>query len=399
MEQNSVFLKAHQKTICVRDGKVFDGEVEVNLGNTSVLGDGELATVRAHQLARDFYKKLIARPFENVIIFTGAGTSKSSGGKLMSELWDEEFPQKRRSEDIAFFESINYVIPTNETAGNIEELLSQAQKAASVLQQAECATVVARIRAIKDSIVQKCTLSLSETSPHQTFLNRVTSRKLKYSRVKIFTLNYDTLFEQAAAEGSFLAINGFSFSYPPRFNGSFFDYDIVNRRDSRVNPEESFVPKVFHLYKPHGSINWEKAPDSQVVAKDINVACQDPHIIYPNSDKYEYAYEQPFFEMMSRFQQSIRQSNTLLVCIGFGFGDKHFKNVILESVKSNPGLSLLIALPNFMGKESVTELVGLSEKQNNIVLVDEDFQGLTENYPFSGEYEHNEKEQSQAVRQ
>lgn len=370
----------------------------MNLGNTSVLGDSELATEKAHQLARDFYKKLIARPFENVIIFAGAGTSKSSGGKLMSELWDEEFFTSNKAVDGLFFKSINYPVPTEDAPGNIEELLSQAQRAAGVLPQAESAKVVARIKGIKDSIVLKCTLTLLAGSPHQAFLNKVTSRKLKYSRVKIFTLNYDTLFEQAAAEGNFIAINGFSFSYPGRFNGSFFDYDIVNRQDSRVNPEESFVPKAFHLYKPHGSINWEKSPDNRVVARDIGSACKDPHIIYPNSDKYEYAYDQPFFEMMSRFQQGIRLPNTLLVCVGFGFGDKHFKNVILESVKSNPGLNLLIALPRFIEKESVKELVELSEKQNNIVLVDEDFEGLAENYPFSGEYEHNDNEQSQTVR-
>lgn len=363
------------------------------------MNSDDKATQKGYQLVREFYKKLIARPFENIIVFTGAGISKSSGGPLMSDLWNEAFLAANKTEDDKFFKSINYNVPTDNSQKNIEELLSHAQKAVGILAKTESDKVVEKIKAIKKVIIEKCTITLQSSSPHQAFLNKITSRKLKYSRVKIFTLNYDTLFEQAAAEGNFIAINGFSFSYPSYFNGAFFDYDVVNRKDSRVTPEDNFIAKVFHLYKPHGSINWEKAPNGRILAKEIGQSCSDPHMIYPNSDKYEYGYDQPFFEMMSRFQQGVRQPNTLLLCVGFGFGDKHFKNVIIESVKSNPGLNLLVALPRFAGKDQLRDLVTLSEKQNNIVFIDEDFQGLAEHYPFSGEYEHDDREQqNQTIR-
>jgi hypothetical protein len=128
------------------------------------------------------------------------------------------------------------------------------------------------------------------------------------------------------------------------------------------------------------------------VAGDITKAADKPLIIYPNSNKYESGYDQPFFEMMSRFQQAVRQPNTLLLCVGFSFGDKHFKNVIQEAVKSNPGLNFILAAPNFSQKESLKDLIQLTEKQNNVFLVNEDFQNLSENYPFSFEYNHDDDE-------
>jgi hypothetical protein len=237
-------------------------------------------------------------------------------------------------------------------------------------------------------IVKACTIPLKASSPHLEFLNKVTSRKIKYPRVQIFNLNYDTLFEQAAAEGYFTLINGFSFSNPNYFNGVFFDYDVVNRKSNRVSKDDNFIAKVLHLYKPHGSINWEKLANNKIVACNINEASKDPLIIYPNSNKYESGYDQPFFEMMSRFQQTVRMPNTLLLCVGFSFGDKHFKNVVRESAKSNPGLNLLVVSPNFKGNSYMTDIVELSSKQNNIIFINENFEDLSANYPFSEEYEH-----------
>ena len=54
-------------------------------------------------------------------------------------------------------------------------------------------------------------------------------------------------------------------------------------------------------------------------------------MIYPKDSKYESSYEQPFFEMMARFQQSLRKENVMLVCIGFSFNDKHIVTVIQEA--------------------------------------------------------------------
>lgn len=396
-EDEIVLLKSYQKTIRIENDKLFENDSEVVY--RTVDADGAVQTVaepdkisQGDKLARSYYQKLISRPFENVIVLTGAGTSKTSGGKVMTELWEQSFPSANSIENEKFFKLINFPIPTKDDQKNLEELLSQAQKAIEVLGDTESKEVRVKIEGIEKMIVDACTLTIQDDSPHLKFLNKLTSRKLKYSRIKVFTLNYDTLFEQAAADGSFITINGFSFSNPSYFHGSFFDYDIVNRKDSRVNQDENFVTKVFHLYKPHGSVNWKKIEDGKIVSNSIASATDKPLIIYPNSNKYESGYDQPFFEMMSRFQHAMRQPNTLLLCIGFSFGDKHFRNVIKEAIKSNPGLNLLVAMPNFMDKPSVDEFVKLAEKQNNVTFINESFQDFAEHYPFSQEYDHDERD-------
>src|SRR5690606_9915355 len=97
---------------------------------------------------------------------------------------------------------------------------------------------------------------------------------------------------------------------------------IVQREGSKVQEEDNFVQRVFHLHKLHGSLNWERnlKNNSVIITDEPN----EPLLIYPREAKYEDSYEQPFFEMMARFQRALRQSNdTMLICIGYSFNDKH----------------------------------------------------------------------------
>ena len=65
---------------------------------------------------------------------------------------------------------------------------------------------------IKDNCNLQITSSES-SSVHEKFLNKITKRKSSIARVKLFTLNYDTLFEQAARKGNYTIIDGFSFPF------------------------------------------------------------------------------------------------------------------------------------------------------------------------------------------
>ena len=389
-----VLLISGPKRVRITDGKLFvnDSEYEppITTGAEGTAPKKFDPETEGWKMVRAFYNSVISKPYENVVVLTGAGTSKPSGGKTMNEFWQEHFPEEEKAKNDAFFDLISFPIPENDKDKNIEELLSQARNATRVL-KARADEVIAKVDNIQKSVVAACTISLSGASSHLKFLNKITSKKLKHSRVKVFTLNYDTLFEQAAAEGNFIVINGFSFTSPSHFNGVYFDYDIVVRDDARVNPIENFVKKVFHLYKPHGSINWIK-DGTRILAEDIKMASADPVMIYPNSSKYESGYDQPFFEMMSRFQAALRQRNSLLICIGFSFGDKHFRSVITEAIKTNPGLFLIIVAPNFASKAEFTDLQSLAQQQNNIMLVSETFDTFTDHYPFAEAYSHDDNE-------
>ena len=197
-------------------------------------------------------------------------------------------------------------------------------------------------------------------------------------RIKLFTLNYDTLFEQAGKHANFTIIDGFSFSLPRVFSGRNFDLDIVSRNNSRVKEEDNFVPKVFHLYKLHGSVDWSKEENIIYQRDDV----EDALMIYPNQSKYESSYEQPYFEMMSRFQQVLRNENVLLICIGFSFGDKHIVTAIKEALEQNPSFQLIVVNKSIdIENENLKPFIDVAKEHSNVTFIAETFEEFAKNYP------------------
>jgi hypothetical protein len=125
------FVQSYSNTIVVKEEGVFE--------NGNLLATGDEAepqkdpTEQAQNLMRKYYRDILSKPFDNIVILTGAGTSKSSGGKIMKELWDEAFPEKDKVINETFFTLINFPIPTQDSEKNIEELLCQSQRALKVL--------------------------------------------------------------------------------------------------------------------------------------------------------------------------------------------------------------------------------------------------------------------------
>lgn len=338
----------------------------------------------AYEKMRNTYKGKFSRQYENIIVLSGSGTSVGIGkgnkqGKTMKGLWHEvvkgiTLPKIKEIADKIKFAEIN------EDDTDLEGFMSKAKLAQEFLNDKEIGKIIEKIEEI---IRTECTLELDENSPHITFLRKLTARKMKYSRAKIFTLNYDLLFEQAATKGGYVIIDGFSFNYPRSFNGINFDYDIVKRNHNRYQDEENFMEKVIHLYKPHGSLDWEK--DMEYIRKKDN--SENPLMIYPSNNKFEHSYEQPYFEMMSRFQQELRTKNTLLLVIGFSFYDKHISTMIYEALDVNQSITVAIVSPDV---ENVNCFKKVKEKINlgNIYLINEKFKDFVKYYPMSDIYDY-----------
>lgn len=64
-------------------------------------------------------------------------------------------------------------------------------------------------------------------------------------------------------------------------------------------------------------------------------------MIFPSSSKYRQSYENPYFELLSKFQELLKMQNTVLITTGFSFADNHISQMIFRAVKHNPGLSIL----------------------------------------------------------
>ena len=351
----------------------------------------------AKQAQRNKYQKFLNKQFENLIILTGAGSSvgigandengKKKEGRLLSHLWDDVEMKYTKEKLKKFCALVHYTAKDSkgEYVKNLESLLSMANAAKEYVTDKDI-DIKTMIDEIQQLIKESCELVLPDDAPHLPFLEKITKRKVTLPRVKIFTLNYDTLFEQAALKKNFTLIDGFSFSFPRYFSGRNFDYDIVLRNSSRVKEEDNFVTRVLHLYKPHGSVDWEKTDRGIKQSEKVNKAL----MIYPKDSKYESSYEQPFFEMMARFQQSLRKENVMLVCIGFSFNDKHIVTVIQEALEQNPSFQIMVVNRSIKEKGYLKWLYDLSFKHSNICLVSEEFKEFAENYPDLQTYNQDE---------
>ncbi|HBM3601704.1 TPA: SIR2 family protein [Listeria innocua] len=369
-------------------------DVEVEISGKALSDDekkdNETWEAVATRLRKVALHKHLKRQYENTIILTGAGSSYQVGvgekkGKLMRGLWEEAVKQFSYSTIKEICEIIHFQkIQSEDETTNIEELLTHAQFYQRICENNE--TVNQFISDLKEMVKNCCTLDLPNNNPHQKFLKKLVSKKMKYTRPKIFTLNYDTLFEQAAEENGYMIIDGFSFNFPRKFKGTNFDLDVVTRITNKSVLEDNFTPNVVHIYKPHGSIDWAQDGDD-VIKKETDKSL----MIYPSSNKYESSYQQPFFEMMSRFQQETRAKNTLLIIIGYSFGDEHINAMISEALNVNPSITVIFVSPDACEKnEKYKMLRDQVSVSGNVVLTKQTFEEFVNTYPQSEIYAQNE---------
>ena len=385
-----------KKEILIRRGDTISYDSEKlyrnNIEIPKIDGEVRCTLERAKAEKQVFYDTFFRQFFKRIVILAAAGTSLDNGfekGKTRDGLW--------KSGRDAIKELYKELLPCDNKLRriakdkDIEAFLSHILLVEKISEEKASRLRPSRER-LEKIIRDACRLKLdSSKAPHKNFLDKITARKASEPRVQLFTTNYDTLFEQAAQEGGYAVIDGFSFTSPRTFSGRYFDYDIVQRERTRLKDEESFVSKVFHLYKMHGSLTWERTGQGRVQQVD---STESPLIVYPASDKYESSYEQPYFEMMSRFQQALRRENTLLIVLGFGFRDKHIQNVILEAINQNPSFQLVIVNYNGNGtinREELKEYFDGREIKRNVSIVFDTFSNFTKNFPENKTYSSNEE--------
>jgi hypothetical protein len=308
---------------------------------------------------------------QHIVVLAGSGTSLGSpiDGPSMRDLWDHcvhENPgtgEEERSLSLtakAVIEAVGYDF--DREGLNIESLLSRCEAYGEVAdtvkkrnEEESHVDVSAFVTQSKKVILEKCSQFIDVEDPdqlsaHRTFLHRLSRRRVRDSRLKLFTTNYDLCFETAAGRQGLVVLDGFSFTQPRHFDPHFFLYDIVRRP---TTGEEVGTPLegVFHLYKLHGSVNWLRKNDTVIEVcptPDADSAC----LIYPAKGKYQQSYIQPHLELISQYLSALREPNTCLMVLGFGFNDDHLSEPILAAVRSNPHLRLIIVNPS---AEDLTE--------------------------------------------
>lgn len=151
----------------------------------------------------------------------------------------------------------------------------------------------------------------------------------------IFTLNYDLCIETALTKFAKQKFeNGFSQDggwRPTRFEGN----DCAIR-----------------LYKLHGSLDWVEDRDYGVcslefprhdAADDLAVVNPKPLLIFGTAHKL--SPREPFLTLAHAFSQCVLHTSVLVI-IGYSFGDDHVNEIIRQGVERNPRLRALVIGPS-----------------------------------------------------
>ncbi|KUL93888.1 hypothetical protein DK26_19205 [Bosea sp. WAO] len=337
----------------VRSSKTAASWAELSFPN----GDDELLEIGYSEAVRHF-SQAVRSP--NLAILSGLGTSlcvlngsvrvaptmdqlRNLVVEKFKEL-DEQSPLEDRS---TRWETFKRLARVDDDHLNLEALLSKAKIASDFLGGAD-GKAEAELLEIAETVICESVDFITEKTKlgfHETFLRRIARRSSRKPRVKLFTTNYDNCFEEAAARSGFMVVDGFSFGSDGQFNPDQFNFDVVRRSsDERAD----YVENLFHLFKIHGSIDWEWNEATGSIRKSPGT--KKPVLIYPRSTKYEMSFSQPYVDMMAHFQSTLRVSNTTLLVLGFGFNDKHIAEPIISAVRSNLSFSMIVVDPQLGNK-------------------------------------------------
>jgi len=291
--------------------------------------------------AKDELKNMLlaSLQMQNLVVLAGSGCSLSAGGPSMDDLWVAAVGDEPTDGTLETARKVNH----NLADRDIEGFLSRVE---AFLHVNEDRTVKKFLNSSKRVILDKCSAFLDpeQLEAHKTFLHRLSRRRVRDRRLRVFTTNYDLCFERSAADLGGVALDGFSFIAPRRYDPRFFGYDII-RRPRGGDDLGHYLEGVFLLYKLHGSVNWARSPEG-VIYEVNKPAPSEACLIYPAAGKYHQSFVQPHLESMAQYLAAVREPNTCVLAVGFGFNDDHLAEPLLAAAQSNPHLRLIVADPH-----------------------------------------------------
>ncbi|MBI1392926.1 MAG: SIR2 family protein [Alphaproteobacteria bacterium] len=243
-------------------------------------------------------------------------------------------------------------LSADEISGNLERMLgvlinahqfctsSDKDKLSSV------ASLVADIIVgIKKFVLYKCTTGPfacgdeSVLTLYRRLYQSLSTRARGLAPPWVFSTNYDLFNERAMDRSGIPYSNGFSGTVERRFNPATYrlalaeQLDITSRRWAVV---DGFV----HFCKLHGSVNWVEEDKGLYPIRESHPPL-DPSehriMIYPTLSKQTSSLGSPYSDMFREFQRQVVQDQSVLVILGFSFGDEHVNNIIFQG----------LALPGF----------------------------------------------------
>jgi hypothetical protein len=239
----------------------------------------------------------------------------------------------------------------------------------------------------KKFLISQCVLPKSNDPntlyTHKTFLKKILTRPLNLKRANVFTLNYDTLIEQAADAEGIVLIDGFVGAIRRIFRPESYDQDLyfpAETTEGRVHR----LDRVIHLLKLHGSINWyAEEPDwDNPYGVSVQSKIGKTALIYPTPAKYGETLGMPYSELFRRFAWAIVKPQSTLFVMGYGFGDEHVSAIIRQAL-TIPSFTLVIVDPYIPAADSSSSnfVARLrSQKDNRVWIISKETLGTFDGF-------------------
>lgn len=267
---------------------------------------------------------------------------------------------------------------------NLENFLSILLSYEKFVSEDEKETFLNSKEAIFQEIIKATSYEYNtEKFRHAKFLNILSKLTKKEQKLNIVTTNYDTLIEDSANKEGFTVLDGFKFAQIPIFDASMFDWHLIKDVPNVKTQEVEYMSKVINLLKIHGSLTWELGSTEKSILRKPKNSVKKPIMVFPSSDKYAQSYQEPYFELFTKFQELLKRSNTLLITSGFSFADNHISRMILQAIKLNGSLHVLASDFNIEPEdpnENWVELVKMQEKDYQIALLNATMNGKLADY-------------------
>lgn len=352
-----------------------------------------------NEIKKEVYR-FINKKFDNIVLFAGAGASvvkddkdviDSNYGKTVAMIAKDIYKKlndEKKSQNIYSLEELadkahyNNITTIDENKNTVlskdfdlEDFLSGVIRFEPYIDdKKEKEKYISTKNRILELIKENTNYSYDgKKFKHETILNFLTNRVESPSKLTVVTTNYDTLFEDAAAQDNYTVFDGFKFLAKPQFDSDMFNWNLVKEVSDIKTRELEYNKRVFNLIKLHGSLTWKRSEEGEIirVLNNEDVKAEDTVMIFPSSDKYALSYQEPYFDLFSKFQELLKRKNTLLITTGFSFSDNHIFRMISQAVKNNKELALLVTDFNIDQEDNKNwqELLSLVENYHQVVFL------------------------------
>jgi hypothetical protein len=290
------------------------------------------------------------------VFLMGAGCSKCAGLPLMPELTKsvlDRLTEQPKPQAILQGLQQNF---KGSTQCTIEDYMSElvdlvciadrrqlrgAQDACVLLdgQTYSADDLLESLAAIKDAIADSITNTPVAIDVHRQFVRAIHGTLLSgksgsVRQVDYFTMNYDTLLEDALALERTPLADG--------FNGGVTGWwDSSSYRD---------LPAEARVFKIHGSIDWCLC-DTDVLPRRVRHGLpfdgqRERVLIWPASTKYRETQRDPYAQILDFMRKALRppkNAEVVLTICGYAFGDAHINIEVDRALHESEGRLTVIA--------------------------------------------------------